>query len=211
MSTLRNPVGPQPPQVYWRRRLMVLLGLVAVIVVIVLIVVRPGADASTPTATEEPSSSEQQTEGDASDERDTVNGEDETADDGTCKTQNLTIEAITDKDAYAGGELPQLTMRLTNIGTVPCILDVTPSKQVFEVGSGAEAYWTSSDCQAESEAIMVTLAPNEPQSTTPLSWDRTRSLPCDASTQPVPAGDATYHLQVRLGELESAKKTFRLL
>lgn len=43
MSTLRNPVGPQPPSVYWRRRIMVLLGLIAVIVVVVLIVVRPGA------------------------------------------------------------------------------------------------------------------------------------------------------------------------
>ena len=38
MSTIRNPVGPQPPSVYWRRRLVALLALVAVIVVIVLIV-----------------------------------------------------------------------------------------------------------------------------------------------------------------------------
>ncbi|MFL0711298.1 MAG: hypothetical protein ACJLS2_00255 [Microcella pacifica] len=43
MSTLRNPVGPQPPQVYWRRRLVVGLGILAVIIIIILIVVRPGA------------------------------------------------------------------------------------------------------------------------------------------------------------------------
>ena len=39
MSTIRTPVGPQPPSVYWRRRLVVLLALIAVIVVIVLIIV----------------------------------------------------------------------------------------------------------------------------------------------------------------------------
>ncbi len=39
MSTIRNPVGPQPANVYWKRRAFVLLGLIAIIVIIVLIVV----------------------------------------------------------------------------------------------------------------------------------------------------------------------------
>lgn len=206
MSTLRNPVGPQPPKVYWRRRLMVLLGALAVVIVIVLIVVRPGGgeeDSATDAAT---TSSETAADEASADDA----AADAQPDDGMCRTQNLTIEAVADKDMYQPGELPQIGMRLTNIGSVPCILDVTPTKQVFEVGSGADAYWLSSDCQAEAEEIMVTLTPNEPQSTTPIAWDRTRSLPCDSSTQPVPGGDATYYLQVRLGELESAKTAFRL-
>ena len=37
MSTFKHPVGPQPSKVYWRRRLLVGLGILAVIVVIVLI------------------------------------------------------------------------------------------------------------------------------------------------------------------------------
>ncbi|MCW4385390.1 hypothetical protein OH146_06340 [Salinibacterium sp. SYSU T00001] len=205
MSTIRNPVGPQPPQVYWRRRIMVGLGLVAIIVVIVLIIVRPGSgNEGTPAAdvAASPSAS-----ADASAEDD-----EESTDDGMCRTENLTIEAITDSDAYAAGVNPQIGMRLTNVGTTPCILDVTPSRQVYEIGSGDETYWLSSDCQQEAAEAMVTLEPNEPQSTTLIPWDRTRSAPCDNSTQPVPAGDATYHLQVRLGEdLESARKTFRLL
>ena len=56
MSTIRNPVGPQPPNVYWRRRLLLLVGVVAVIVVILLIVFAPkggspsAADTKTPSA-----------------------------------------------------------------------------------------------------------------------------------------------------------------
>lgn len=205
MSTIRNPVGPQPPTVYWRRRLAVGLGLLVVIIVIILIVVRPGAGGEgTPSAG--PSASPSASAG-AEDEAE----EPDTAADGMCRAQNLTIEAIADQDAYAPGEVPQVSMRLTNIGSTPCILDVTPTSQVFEVGSANEPYWLSSDCQEEAVEAMVTLEPNVAQSTTPIPWDRTRSLPCEGSDQQVPAGDATYYLQVRLGELESAQKTFRLL
>jgi len=44
MQSLRQPVGPLPPQVYWRRRLVVGIGLLAVILIVVLILVRPGAE-----------------------------------------------------------------------------------------------------------------------------------------------------------------------
>jgi hypothetical protein len=204
MSTNRNPVGPQPPEVYRRRRLMVGLGLLAVIIVIILIVVRPGAgNEGEPSAGPSASPS-------ASPESEDAAG-DETPDDGMCNTDTVTIEAVTDKDAYAAGELPQVSMRLTNVGASACLLDVTPTSQVYEVGSANEPYWLSSDCQAEAEPLTVTLEPNVAQSTTPIGWDRTRSLPCEGSDQQVPAADATYYLQVRLGELESAQKTFRLL
>jgi hypothetical protein len=45
MSTIRNPVGPLPPQIYWRRRIVVGLGVLAVLIIIVLIIVRPGTGA----------------------------------------------------------------------------------------------------------------------------------------------------------------------
>lgn len=203
MSSIRKPVGPQPPQVYWRRRLMVLLGLVAIIVVIVLIVV--GGSRGDDTAQQQ-TETEQSAEP-AADEP----AEEEQPDDGTCNPNRVTIEAVTDKESYAAGELPQISMKLTNVGTAACILDVATNLQVFEVGSGDEPYWLSSDCQTDATEAAVNLDPNVPQSTTPIPWDRTRSTPCDTSTQQVPAGDATYYLQVRLGELESAKKAFRLL
>ena len=42
MSSLRHPVGPEKPVVYWRRRLAVIAAIVIVVVVIVLIVVGRG-------------------------------------------------------------------------------------------------------------------------------------------------------------------------
>lgn len=205
MSTIRNPVGPQSPQVYWRRRLVLGLGLLAVIIVIVLIVVRPGAaedngkDTSTPPAVSTSASPP------ASEEP--VDAGPETP----CRTQNIKLEAIADKTAYAAGVIPQLSLQLTNIGATACTINAGTTQQAFEVGSGEEAYWLSTDCQTEPVDAPVVLEPNTPISTTPLTWDRTRSSPCDNSNTAVPAGDATYYFVVRLGELESEPVYFRLL
>lgn len=205
MSTFRNPVGPQPPQVYWRRRLMLGLGLLAVIVIIVLIIVGRGAadGAGTDTTAASTASAEPSTP--------VVNDGD------PCPAQNITIAAVTDKDLYAVGELPQISMGITNVGATTCTLDVTSTLQVLAISSGAETYWLSTDCQVPpaegSEPVTVLLEPNVPQSTAPLAWDRTRSSPttCEGNRPAVPGGDATYALQVKIGEIESAKKAFRLL
>ncbi|AWB90065.1 hypothetical protein [Homoserinimonas hongtaonis] len=206
MSTIRNPVGPQSPQVYWRRRLVLGLGLLAVIIVIVLIVVRPGAaDGKDPGASTAPAASESSSPK-PSDEP-VVDAGPETP----CRPQSVKIEAIADKTAYAAGVIPQLSLQLTNIGASPCTVNAGTTQQVFEVGSGEEAYWLSTDCQTEPVDAPVVLEPNTPLSTAPLAWDRTRSSPCDNSNTAVPAGDATYYFVVKLGELESEPVYFRLL
>lgn len=199
MSTLRNPVGPQSPKVYRRRRLVLALGLLAVIIIVVLIIVRPGSGASddkngsssaSPSGTAAPPSATPQAEGSA------------------CLPANVTVEAVTDKDSYAAGEFPQINMTITNVGSVACILNVNPDQQLLTVSSGAEKYWVSSDCQAASTVVDPLLfKPNEPQSTAPIAWDRTRSDPatCEATRSPVPAGGASYHLTVKLGEIESTE------
>jgi hypothetical protein len=211
MSSTRNPVGPLPPSVYRRRRLMVGLAVLAVIVIIVLIFVRPG---SAEGEGDETAPTESTAETDAVTEP-SVAPEPDTAEDGSCRPSKVTVEALLDKEAYGAGEQPQISMRFTNIGATPCNLDVTPTRQILEIGSGDDQYWVSSDCQAPADPLIIPLAPNDPQQTAAIAWDRTRSSPCDSSTQQVPAGDATYYLQVRLGEgdgaLESPKKAFRLL
>lgn len=205
MSTFRNPVGPQPPQIYWRRRLVLGLGLLAVIIIIVLIVVRPGSGADEPAKDDKASSSTAKPSAPATNKGD------------PCAPQNITLEAVTDKDLYAAGEQPLISMNITNVGAATCTLDVTPTLQVLTITSGAETYWLSTDCQvppaAGSEPVTVLLEPNKPTPSAGLPWDRTRSstTTCEAARTPVPAGDATYALQVKLGEIESEKKAFRLL
>jgi len=195
MSTVRNPVGPQPPAVYWRRRLMVLLGLLAIIVIIVLIVVRPGGEntgTETPTPTDEPTNTAPPTtEGDA------------------CNPAVIVLEPITDATTYAAGVEPQISMSITNTGAVACMLDVGTAEQVYSIVSGSDPIWNSRDCQEGAQAFEQLLEPNTPLTTQPFPWDRTRSAPgtCDGGRPEVIAGGATYRLSVTLGDIESAEDT----
>lgn len=192
MSTFKHPVGPQPSTVYWRRRLILGLGLLAVILVIVLIIVRPGASdgapapasttgapkATTPPATSIPTSST-------------------TASGAACDKANIRVEAVTDKATYAAGELPQLSVAITNTGSTACTIDAGTAQQLFTITSGSEVYWKSTDCQTDKVDAEVLLQPGKTiSSQTPITWDRTRSDPstCQASRPQVPAAGASYHL-----------------
>ncbi|WP_309708388.1 hypothetical protein [Pseudolysinimonas sp.] len=195
MSSVRNPVGPQPPSVYWRRRLLVLIGLIAVVVIIVLIIVRPGADntgAATPTPTNSASSTP--VAGEAGD---------------PCNPAVIQLEPITDSVSYASGVQPQISMSITNTGSVACTLDVGTSEQVYFIVSGSDPIWNSRDCQQGGTPLEMELEPNTPITTTPFAWDRTRSAPdtCATGRPEVIAGGATYRLSVALGSIESAEDT----
>jgi hypothetical protein len=191
MSTIRNPVGPQPAAVYWKRRAIVLIGLVAVIVIILLIVFRPGGANPTPTSSASPTASS------------AANEPDEVA---ACTAEQVTLTAVTDKGGYNAGEQPMLSMTITNIGAAPCTINAGTDAQEYIIASGSEQYWSSRDCQTNPAAAEVTLDPGVPKSTTPFAWDRTRSATdtCTADRPAVAAGGASYHLTVKLGDLESA-------
>ena len=99
------------------------------------------------------------------------------------------MEAVTDKDVYAAGELPQLSVALTNTGSEACTIDAGTAQQVFTITSGAEVYWKSTDCQTDKVDAVVLLQPAKTiSSKVPITWDRTRSDPstCQAKRQQVP-------------------------
>ncbi|MGB3909006.1 MAG: hypothetical protein WBL06_00855 [Pseudolysinimonas sp.] len=195
MSTVRNPVGPQPPSVYWRRRLLVLLGLIAVVVIIVLIIARPGAE-NTGRETPAPSNSASSTPA-AGEEGD------------PCNPAVIQLEPVTDAATYASGVQPQISMSITNTGSVACTLDVGTAEQAYFIVSGSDPIWNSRDCQQNATSLEMELEPNEPLTTTPFAWDRTRSAAdtCAAARPEVIAGGATYRLSVTLGDIESAEDT----
>ncbi len=198
MSTFRTPVGPQSPQVYWRRRLLVGLGVVAVIVVIILIIVRPGSG-GTPAAqsTKTPSASSTAVSGSS----------------GTpCVDANLTLVAVTDKVSYAAADKPQISMKLTNNGPA-CTVNFGSTKQDLIITSGSETIWNSTDCQTGAVDAPVVIRTGESKTTPAIAWGRTRSSKstCTATNPPqVTAGGASYHLGVALGDLKS-KDTVQFL
>ncbi|MER3390851.1 MAG: hypothetical protein RJQ01_12600 [Microcella sp.] len=198
MSTLRHPVGPQPPQVYWRRRLVVGLGLLAVIVIIVLIIVRPGTGepAAAPGAGDDPEVSETAEPGE---------GDPSTSGPTPCTPEQVQVTPVTDSNSYGPEQQPLLSLTLVNTGAAPCIMDAGSDVQEYVITSGPDRIWASTDCQDPGVAASVVLEPGEEVSTTPFPWSRTRSSPgdCDADRDPVIAGGATYRLSVSVGEFAS--------
>jgi hypothetical protein len=192
MSTFRNPVGPQPPSVYWRRRLVLGLGLLAVIVIIVLIVVRPGSGAPAPTPKPTGSNS-------ASPAPTNAAGQVE------CDLSKVTLEATTDSNSYDPGVNPVLTFSLKSLMTEPCTIAAGSDLQEFRITSGDELIWSSKDCQTGAVAATAVLKPGIPLQGPSLTWDRTRSSTdtCDTARDEVIAGGASYHLQVIVGDLTS--------
>lgn len=191
MSTVRNPVGPQSPSVYWRRRLVVLLGLIAVVVIIVLIIVRPGSENAgqrTPSPSGTPSNTAVTVEEGAA-----------------CNPAAIRVTPVTDANSYAPGVTPMISMTITNVGAVACTFDVGTAAQTYSIVSGSDPIWNSRDCQQNAESFEMLLQPNTPVPTTPFPWDRTRSDPstCTSARPAVIAGGATYRLSVALGDVES--------
>lgn len=218
MSTIKHPVGRQPSKVYWRRRLVVVLGIVAVIVVVLLIVLRPGpSEGGTPVAvhtTTTPSVSPSATHSTSSAAKTTIPTTKSTAVAGKpCAAANITVGAITDADSYAADQHPKLSLSLSNTGTVSCTIDAGTAKQAYTITSGSEVYWKSSDCQVKPTHTVILLKPGKTLTSTPITWDRTRSdkSTCAGKRAAVPAGGASYHLQTSIDGITSeTTKQFQL-
>ncbi|HEY0258965.1 MAG TPA: hypothetical protein VGC18_03860 [Lacisediminihabitans sp.] len=194
MSTFRNPVGPQPPKVYWRRRLIVGLGVIAVIVIVILIIVRPGSGSTGSDPKSAPSQSSTPKASTPADAAGTA-----------CVPAHLKLEAVTDKATYAAAEQPQISMKITNTGSAPCTINLGSTQQELIITSGSEQIWDSKDCQTGAVDAQTTLKPNVAVPTTAIPWDRTRSskTTCDAQRPPVTAGGASYHLAAKVGQITS--------
>ena len=192
MSTFKNPVGPQPSKVYWRRRLIVGLGVLAVIVIIILIVTRPGSSPTKKASDTHTQSSSSSTPA-------------ASKDGAACLPSNIKLEAITDKTTYAASEKPLISMKITNTGTAACSMNLGSTQQELKITSGSETYWDSKDCQTGAVDAPTVLKAGQALSTPTITWDRTRSstTTCSASRPPVTAGGASYHLTVKVGDITS--------
>ncbi len=218
-------MGPQPKRVYWRRRLVVLFVLVAIVAIVVLIVVRPGAGAGAEGnppvgsgATPNPAATTPAPDGGAAGDSGatpaagSLEGADQAAAGSNavagdpCLPENITVVPVTDATNYAAGANPQISFTITNTGPVSCTINAGTTQQVYTITSGTETYWTSTDCQTDPVDAEALLDPGVAVSSTPFTWDRTRSTPdtCSSTDRPaVPAGGASYHLTVSVAGIPS--------
>jgi hypothetical protein len=128
----------------------------------------------------------------------------------TCDQSLVTVSASTDKEAYAAGENPLLSLKVTNGGKVACEVNLGTSQMEYTVTSGSDRIFSSVDCQAESGDLVKTLAPGQSE-TANFPWQRNRSVPgCGAVSAKPGAGGAYYMFVARLGTKSSSKAVFQL-
>ncbi|QYH35247.1 hypothetical protein [Salinibacterium sp. M195] len=193
MSTFRNPVGPQSSSVYWRRRLIVGLGVIAVITIILLIVFGPKASTD-PTATAPVDAPATETSAPAATDSSGAT---------VCDPAKLTLEAVTDSTSYDAGQNPQLAFSVKSTMTEPCVIEAGSDIQEFVITSGSDEIWNSKHCQSAAEPATVELEPGVPKQSPWIVWDRTRSATdtCESDRPVVTADGSSYHLEVSIGSL----------
>ncbi|MBT2475867.1 hypothetical protein J7E68_15110 [Microbacterium sp. ISL-103] len=203
--------------VYRRRRLVLLIAVILIVAVIGtsvwLLVARPWANAAEPAPSPSASASSSPA---SSPTPDPSAGEspapepssEETPGIVACEARDVTVTAVTDADSYQSGELPKLSISLTNRGDADCAIDVGSTTQVFTVSSGSDVWWRSTDCQENPSSMIATLAAGATvTSKVPVVWDRTRSSveTCDQENRPrAAAGGSSYHVSVEIGGFTAA-------
>ncbi|WP_374947223.1 hypothetical protein [Agreia sp.] len=210
MSTIKSPVGPEPSKVYWRRRVLVLAGILAVVVIIVLIIVRPGSSSEVGSSTTSAISASPSASTPPTTPTVPQDVAAEPLADGkapACDPASIQVTPVTDADTYAAGVTPQLSITLTNAGAAACSINVGTAQQVYTIRSGEEQYWISTDCQTDPSDLPTVIEAGATLASTPFAWDRTRSAAdtCGSTERPqVPAGGASYHLDVSIGGFGSS-------
>lgn len=207
MSGWKEPVGPEKKAVYVRRRLIVLGALLAIIIFVVLVVWKPGSSGGAASAPDV----ELPKEIVAADKQ--QNPQMKAGELPACAAGALVVTPLLDRDSYAAGELPLLSLRVENTGDDKCEAQLGTSGMAFTISSGSDEVWRSTDCQVNPDSRTVILEPNKPLETEAITWDRTRSSPesCEITRDQVDADGATYHLKVSAAGVQSSGTSSFLL
>ncbi|MEU8249840.1 hypothetical protein [Nonomuraea sp. NPDC048916] len=224
-EAMRGDGGDGDGDVYWRRRMSVLIA-VLVVVAVVAWACSSGADGpqrassaeSSPsassstdpllaglrtlamgTATPTPKPSPSKTTPDAKPSQ--RPGE-------PCKESDLVLSLRGEQEVYAAGARPGFLVTLVNTGPVMCKADVGPRAMEIRITSGNDRIWSTADCVSGAGTDMTELQRGVPYVRT-MEWDRRRSSETCGS-QPSDALPGTYVAVVRMGKLRSLKGVFHL-
>jgi hypothetical protein len=221
-----NPVGPQPPSVYWRRRL-VMLGAIGLLLVLLILTVKiatsdgseaptaaggnhhttpatqttPAADTSHSSSSSAPAQRHSSTASGSSSKSSSPAPE-------PCVAKDLQVAAVSSKRNFSVGDEPVLELQVTNTGTAPCVQDLADSQVELKVYNGESRVWGSHDCQIEPGTNPMTLEVDQPVRVS-VTWSGLSSQPhCAGTRQRVGAG--TYTLYAALAGHTGKATTFTL-
>jgi hypothetical protein len=208
-----HPAGPEPPVVYWIRRVAIIV--VALTVIIAgwwLIGALTGGGGG---GTDTGSVAEATTEPTASAEADVVPGAStsaapaQDAEPKACEDADILVEATTDASTYPVGSTPRLTLTITNTGAVACKRDVGPKANELEITSGGYHVWSSDDCNASNKSKVVVLEPDEKVASS-ITWNGRLSQKGCPNGEGAQAKAGRYDLTGRNGKVTSESTPFAL-
>lgn len=118
------------------------------------------------------------------------------------------VAAETDKDRYASGEQPVLSLVVRNEGASPCTVNVGTSQMEFVLTRDDERVFSSSDCQQASQDLERVIEPGG-EDRAMFEWNRKPTVPgCTVVDGGPDAG--SYTLTTRLGARSSEPVEFTL-
>lgn len=194
MSTVLRPVGPQPPRVYWVRRLVVLGLVLLVLALAVWAFASRGSDS-----------------GAAADAQGDETAADQDAPAGgplACEPADLTVTLSSDARTYGADSRPVMTLSVTNASEAPCTVDVGSGNRVVTITSGSDRIWSSTDCAGD-EGEALRLLDAGAVETVGVDWKRERSDPDCTAGLPEPR-PGTYTAVASVLGVESETLVFEL-
>jgi hypothetical protein len=233
---MRMTVGPLPPAVYWRRRVVVLGGLLLVAVLLIYSCgssgksdassnsangtstpgptssALAGADIEPSTATESPTdavSTSASPTAEAS-KGDAAPDDDVTAsiDPTLCADDEMLITPVPASRQLPAGATLQLTIKIKNKSSRTCRRDVGADLQELYIvlSAGAQKVWSSDDCGGARGNNVEQFTPSFERAYT-VTWNGRYSTTCTNQKTPTPG---EYQLYGRLGTKRSAPVTLTL-
>lgn len=205
-----QPVGDQPPGVYWIRRGLLLAALLVVVAIVWWIWPSGGDDPAQPAAdsTAAPTASATPSDiGSASPEPSKTKTK--TAELlPPCDDSAIDVTVTSDAEAYAADRQPAFTFTLENVSKEGCSRDVGQDANELRVTSGGTQVWSSDDCNPGGDTDRTNLDPGDRFVQT-VSWPKVKSAPgCPTPQEAASAG--TYQVVARNLEILSEPAVFLL-
>lgn len=138
MEGLRTPVGDLPPEVYWRRRLTVVGGVVLVLVVVWFLATSPSGETDDPTADPTPSPSV------------TPDASMPPSQAQACTGDDVSVTLVANPRTFPEGALPTFEATIEHLGGAPCALNTAASTSDLYIRSGPDDIFYASHCPAQS-------------------------------------------------------------
>lgn len=199
-----HPVGPEAPEVYWRRRIVAGLILLAVLGLIFKVAFGGSAPSNpeaikpvtSPSAKVTPTKSAQPVASTPSKISSVA---------GTCKDKDLKVSILLNKKSVPTGSGLALVMSVKNISKSACTRDLGSGANEVTITSGPALVWSTDHCNPSTSSDLQTIQPSQKWSVN-LIWDGNLSAKKCQNLGKAAAG--AYWAHAQNGDVENSAVRF---